>query len=110
MSESTHVTSVHLDERARSVTVTTRHAGLPPDAPAEWREEGFNSWEEAVVYTSVDTLTIDGWHHATPATHTTTPLPGPRLAITLTGPATSVRFHADPAPRRERRGLRSGAF
>ncbi|WP_267887102.1 hypothetical protein [Streptomyces specialis] len=39
----TGIISVHFDERDRSVTVSTRHQGLPADAPAEWRERGFNS-------------------------------------------------------------------
>jgi hypothetical protein len=104
------ITSIHIDERNRSVTITSRHEGLPNDAPAEWRERGFNSYEQTVVYSTVDGLDIDGWDYRPATTWTSTNLPDSRIAVTLTGPGTSVLFHADALPRHSRQGLLSGAF
>jgi hypothetical protein len=114
MNDMTHeglgITSIHIDERNRSVTVTSRHEGLPDDAPTEWRDQGFNSYEQTVVYTTVDGLDIDGWDYHPATTWTSTVLPDSRIAVTLTGPGTSVLFHADAPPHHTRRGLLSGAF
>ncbi|WP_326595028.1 hypothetical protein [Streptomyces sp. NBC_01803] len=105
----TGITSVHIDERDdRSVTVSTRHHGLPPDAPAEWRERGFNSYEEHTVYTSVDALGVVGWTHLPIERWESADLSDNRRAVALTGPGTSVRFHADATTTRHRRGLLSG--
>lgn len=103
-------TSVHIDERDRSVTITSRHEGLPEDAPAQWREQGYNSYEQTVMYTSVDGLDIEGWNYLPVTTWNSTDLPGNRIAVALTGEDTSVRFHADATLQRRRRGLLSGAF
>ncbi|KAB8168507.1 hypothetical protein FH609_008930 [Streptomyces sp. 3MP-14] len=106
----TGITSVHLDERDRSVVVSARHPGLPEDAPAEWREQGFDSYEEQTVYGAVERLEVRGWSHLPVTDWKLEELPDARRAVTLTGPGTSIRFTAAAPPARHRRGLRTGAF
>ncbi|MFD5317721.1 hypothetical protein [Streptomyces sp. NPDC127098] len=105
-----HITSVHIDERGRSVTVTSRRPGLPEDALADWQGRGYTAHELSVVYSGVTDLAVDGWTHEPLTSWGTAELPDGRLAVTLAGPGTSVRFDADSPPRVERRGLITGAF
>ncbi|WP_052848770.1 hypothetical protein [Streptomyces avicenniae] len=105
------VTSLLIDERARTVTVHARHRGLPDGAPPEWAAQGFDAWEESAGHTAVDALAVDGWSHEPVTSWRSAPLrdaPG-RVAVALEGPGTSVTFHADAAVRRATRPLRTGA-
>ncbi|MEV1011292.1 hypothetical protein [Streptomyces sp. NPDC049881] len=99
------VTSLLIDERERTVTVYALH-------PTEPTPEGHNASEEIAVHTSVDALTVTGWSHEPVTAWESTPLPDDagRIAVALSGPATSVTFHADAAVRRTRRPLRTGAL
>ncbi|MHC3475514.1 Imm50 family immunity protein [Streptomyces sp. 7R007] len=52
---------VHIDERGNSVTLGFLTRGLPRDAPAEWREKGFNAVESTFVCEGLAELRVTGW-------------------------------------------------
>jgi len=102
---------LHLDERDRSATVLVQYAGLPDDAPEEWRERGFNSYETATTYRAIDDLVITGWTHTPLTRWTSVPQRATgRITVTLAGDDQHVVFSADGDVHVLRKGLLTGSW